>query len=176
MTAVLVAYASKRGATIEIAEAIADKLREHHLAVDCRPARSVEDLGGYDAVVIGSAVYFNRWRPEAMRFLRRYAFRLAEMPFWTFSSGPVGNTPASPEFEPQRERIVAEMLHARGPRRLRWRVQPGGHDLLRRALVNRIPRPYRDRREWGEIRAWAAMIADELVREQAPPRGEANLA
>jgi hypothetical protein len=49
MTTVLVAYASKRGATVEIAEAIAEKLRERHLGVDCRPARSVENLFGYSA-------------------------------------------------------------------------------------------------------------------------------
>ena len=124
MTKVLVAYASKRGATVEIAEAIAEKLRERHLVVDCRPARSVENLFGYDAVIIGSAVYFNRWRPDAMRFLRRHASRLADLPFWTFSSGPVGNTPASGQLEPHRERVMAEMLHARGHVVFGGRVQP----------------------------------------------------
>ena len=141
MPKVLVAYASKHGATVEIAKTIADKLRERHLAVDCRPAGSVENLLGYDAVIIGSAVYFNRWRPEAMRFLRRHASQLADLPFWTFSSGPVGTTPASMELEPHRERTAAEMLHARGHVVFGGRVQPGGHDLLRRALVNRIPPP-----------------------------------
>ena len=176
MTKVLVAYASKRGATVEIAKTIADKLRERHLAVDCRPAGSVENLFGYDAVVIGSAVYFNRWRPEAMRFLRRHASRLADLPFWTFSSGPVGNSPALGELEPHRERTMAEMLHARGHVVFGGRVQPGGHGPLRRALVSRIPRPYRDRRDWAQIRAWSAPIAAALEREQAPGADGASVA
>lgn len=175
MTKVLVAYASKHGATADIATAIADKLRERHLSVECRPAQSVENLFGYDAVVIGSAVYFNRWRPEAMRFLRRHASRLADTPFWTFSSGLVGNTPASPELEPRRERYVAKMLYARGHVVFGGRVQARGHGVVRR-LVDRIPRPYRDRRDWAEIRAWAATIADELEREQAPASDGASVA
>ena len=132
MTKVLVAYASKRGATVEIATAIADKLRERHMSVDCRPARSVENLFGYDAVVIGSAVYFNRWRPEAMRFLRRNASRLADMPFWTFSSGPVGDTPASTELEPRRESMGGDDRRRSGaraglaPRQGERRVMPDG--------------------------------------------------
>jgi menaquinone-dependent protoporphyrinogen oxidase len=175
MTTVLVAYASKRGATVEIAQAVADKLRERHLAVDCRPAGSVENLFGYDAVVIGSAVYFNRWRPEAMRFLRRHAARLADLPFWTFSSGPVGTTPASGELEPPRERMVAEALHARGHVVFGGRVEARGHGVTRH-LVDRIPRPYRDRRDWAEIRAWAASVAADLEREQATPSDEASVA
>jgi menaquinone-dependent protoporphyrinogen oxidase len=98
------------------------------------------------------------------------------MPFWTYSSGPVGNTPASGELEPQRERVVAEILHARGHVVFGGRVQPDGHGPLRRALVSRIPRPYRDRRDWAEIRAWAARIAAELEREAAPGADEASVA
>jgi len=44
-----------------------------------------------DAVVLGSAVYMRRWRPEARRFLRRFRRELAHRPFWVFSSGPVGD-------------------------------------------------------------------------------------
>ncbi|HTU94507.1 MAG TPA: flavodoxin domain-containing protein [Solirubrobacteraceae bacterium] len=174
MTKVLVAYASKHGATVEIAEAVADKMRERHLSVDCRPAHSVENLFGYDAVIVGSAVYFGRWRPDAMRFLRRHASRLADLPVWTFSSGPVGSTPASGELEPHGERLMAERLHARGHVVFGGRVQAGGHGVLR-PLVDRIPRPYRDRRDWAEIRAWAATIAGELEREQAPASDGASV-
>lgn len=88
MARILVAYASKNHSTAEIAEAIAAELRaEGHeaLAVDAAAA----DPTGYDAVVLGSAVYIGRWRREAERFLRRYRARLAQLPFWVFSSGPL---------------------------------------------------------------------------------------
>lgn len=169
MTTVLVAYASKAGSTAEIAHAISDKLRERQLIVDCRPVGTVAGLHGYDAVVLGSAVYFGRWRPEAMRFLRRHGTELAHLPFWTFSSGPVGQTRPQQELEPGAERRLAEQLHARGHVVFGGRVESGAHGALWRRLIERIPRRDRDRRDWGEIRIWAAVIAAELVREPGPP-------
>jgi len=76
MSNVLVAYASKHGATEEIAEAIADELRRAGHSVDCVSAERVTGLASYDAAVIGSAVYMARWRPEARRLLKRAAKEL----------------------------------------------------------------------------------------------------
>ena len=69
MTSVLVAYGSKHGSTAEIAAAIAETLRESGLRADCLQAGSVDSLEGYDAVVVGSAVYMRRWRREAKSWL-----------------------------------------------------------------------------------------------------------
>jgi menaquinone-dependent protoporphyrinogen oxidase len=90
MTKILVAYGSKRSATAEIAEAIAETLRKSGLEVDCLEAGDVKRVDGYDGVVLGSAVYMRRWRREARRLLRRHATELAKRPLWVFSSGPVG--------------------------------------------------------------------------------------
>ena len=168
---ILVAYDSKHGATAEIADTIAGKLRERRLAVDCLPVSAVDSLHGYDAAVIGSAVYFNRWRRGAMGFLRRHEADLSQIPFWTFSSGPVGpNPPPAHEGEPRGEVAIVERLQARGHVLFGGCVDDQGHGMLERALIDRMPEPYRDTRDWGEIRAWAADIADQLEREQVPPR------
>jgi menaquinone-dependent protoporphyrinogen IX oxidase len=45
MKRVLVTYASKHGATAEIAETIAEKLREFDLVVECVPVSDVSGLG-----------------------------------------------------------------------------------------------------------------------------------
>ena len=65
VTSVLVAYASKRGSTAEIAEAIAEALRQSGVSVDCIEAGKVGSVEPYDAVVLGSAVYIKRWRGDA---------------------------------------------------------------------------------------------------------------
>src|SRR4051794_41276382 len=90
---VLVAYASKHRSTAEIAEVIADELREQGVGVDLREAGAVEDLSSYAAVVLGSAVYMKRWRRAARRLLRRVENPIAGPTLWVFNLGPVGGGP-----------------------------------------------------------------------------------
>ena len=65
---VMVACASKHGATEGIALAIADRLRQQgHDAVAERVA-DVSDLHGVQAIVLGSAIYAGSWLKEAVEF------------------------------------------------------------------------------------------------------------
>lgn len=88
---VLVTAASKHGATAEIAVAIAQSIEEtgHH-AVVARP-EEVLSIEGYEAVVLGSAVYAGHWLEESRGFVKRHRAALAELPVWLFSSGPIGD-------------------------------------------------------------------------------------
>ena len=87
---VLVTYATKYGATAEIAERIAQVLRQAGLRTDVLPTDRVSDLAAYEAVVLGSAVYIGRWRKEAVTFLKANEKVLAGQLVWMFSSGPTG--------------------------------------------------------------------------------------
>ena len=89
-TQILVAYATKYGATAEIAEKIGQVLREAGLRTDVLPVDRVSDLSPYQAVVLGSAVYIGKWRKEAVKFLQANEKALAEKLVWLFSSGPTG--------------------------------------------------------------------------------------
>ncbi len=165
MKNVLVAYASKRGSTAEIAETIADKLHEFGLAVDCLPVDEIASLEPYDAVVLGSAVYVKHWRGDARRFLRRHAHGLAQRPFWVFSSGPVGEAGGglAPAWsEPSRVVARVEALGVRDHVMFGGRLPTHPKSPLERSLVERTPRQYRDCRDWREIRAWASRIGSEL--------------
>ena len=87
---VLVAYATKYGATAEIAEKIGDVLRQSGLIAEVLPANQVRDLAPYAAVILGSGVYIGSWRKEAAQFLKTHEQALAQRPVWLFSSGPTG--------------------------------------------------------------------------------------
>ena len=87
---VLVAYASKHGSTAGIAEAIADALTDHEVKAEAKSVDTIEDLGPYEAVILGSAVYAGSWMKDAVTFAERHAGELARMPVWLFSSGPLG--------------------------------------------------------------------------------------
>ncbi|MEA1978131.1 MAG: flavodoxin domain-containing protein, partial [Chloroflexota bacterium] len=68
-TRVLVAYATKYGATAEIAEKIGQVILQAGFETDVLPTDSVSDLAPYQAIVLGSAVYVGQWRKEAVAFL-----------------------------------------------------------------------------------------------------------
>jgi menaquinone-dependent protoporphyrinogen oxidase len=58
---VLVTAATKHGATGEIAQAIGDVLRDQGLDPTVLEPEQVDAVDGYDAVVLGSAVYAGHW-------------------------------------------------------------------------------------------------------------------
>ena len=68
---VLVTYASKHGSTHEVAERIASTIRDSGAVVETRPVSQVADLSGFEAVVIGSSIYYGRWMREANEFVER---------------------------------------------------------------------------------------------------------
>ena len=157
--------ASKRGSTAEIADAIADALRQSGLNVDCKPADEVVSLDSYDAVVLGSAVYMKRWRGDAKHFLRKHGDELSRLPFWVFSSGPVGDPVKAPDrswLEPPRIIGRAQQLGVRDHVVFGGRVPTEPHGPIERSMLKNTPEQYRDRRDWDEIRAWARRIASEL--------------
>ena len=156
---VLVTAASKYGATAEIAAAIAEELDKRGVAATVLPPEQVRGVDGYNAVVVGSAVYAGHWLKPARELVERHADALAGRPVWLFSSGPVGDPP-KPEEDPV---DVADLLAATGARE--HRVFAG--KLVRkqlsfpeRAIVSALRVPEGDFRDWTEIRQWAAGIAD----------------
>src|SRR5215469_8107515 len=162
---VLVAYSSKRGSTAEIAETVAATLCRAGLDVDLEPAEEVASLEPFDAVVLGSAVYLERWRGDARHFLKKHRKALRQLPFWAFSSGPVGDPAGdNPEWaEPPNLAGKVEDLGCRGHVVFGGCLPAEPHGLIEKAMVEGTPREFRDRRDWAEIRVWAGQVASGLV-------------
>ena len=87
---VLVTYASKHGATAEVAEKVGAVISNEGVDVDIFPVGEVISLEPYHTVVMGNAVYIGNWRKEAIHFLKEHAAELAEKNTWLFSTGPTG--------------------------------------------------------------------------------------
>ncbi len=160
MTNVLVAVASKYGATHEIAEAIGRKLRERCLETHVQRVDRLVDLDEYDAFILGSAVYAGHWLEPARRLVDERGHELVDRPIWLVSSGPIGDPPRpSAEEAVQIDAIVA------ATRAEEHRVFPGKLDKSRlsfaeRALVFAFRANEGDFRDWEAIATWAAGIAD----------------
>jgi menaquinone-dependent protoporphyrinogen oxidase len=172
---VLVAYASRHGATQGIAERIAETLRGAGLEAEARPAASVKSLAGYDAFVIGSAAYMFHWLKDATNLVRRNRAALAAKPTWLFSSGPTGTEPTDAKGRDQKVVAVPkEIAELREAVRARdHRVFFGAYTRDRKpiGLAERFMAlmpasmegvPDGDFRDWPEIEAWAGEIVEEL--------------
>jgi menaquinone-dependent protoporphyrinogen oxidase len=174
---ILVAYATKYGATGEIAKRIADRLTASGQEAVAKPVTEAGDLTGYDAFVVGSAVYFGHWLKEATAFVGQNRAVLASRPAWLFSSGPLGEAVTQPggaeaaagpaEAEPAEFTELREVIQPRGDRVFSGMLDPsrlGLRDRIIKAMpAGRELLPEGDFRDWAEIDAWATQIARELA-------------
>lgn len=159
---VLVAVASKHGSTEEIARAVAEVLSERGLEATVRSPEEVDDVGGFDAVVLGSAVYAGRWMKEARELVERATEDLAARPLWLFSSGPIGDPP-KPEEDPVDVAEIMEATEARDHRVFAGRLERAKLGFAEKAVVMALRAPDGDFRDWDEIRGWAGVIAETLT-------------
>lgn len=177
---VLVAYASKYGATKEIAERLATRLTAAGHGAELRPVSAAGKLADYDAFVIGSAAYIGHWRKDAAEFVRRNTAALADRPTWLFSSGPLGTSPTDAKGRDQRvasvPKEIAEFEGAITPRAHHvffGMLQPAKLGFRDRAIrtmpAGRALLPEGDFRDWTEIDGWATTIAHDLLPVAAQP-------
>jgi menaquinone-dependent protoporphyrinogen oxidase len=175
---VLVAYASRHGATKGIAERIAATLEQRGLDVAVRPAESAGQARDYDAFVIGSAAYMSHWLKEATNFVRGQRGVLASRPVWLFSSGPIGTATVDEKGHdvieasvPQEFAEFGMAIHPRDQHVFFGAYDPDAEPvgLMERigARFTRMPSirqaiPAGDFRDWPKIEAWAEGIAREL--------------
>jgi menaquinone-dependent protoporphyrinogen oxidase len=164
---ILIAYASKYGATQEIAVKIGEVLRQAGLKVEVLPVTGIRDLKPYSAVILGSAIYIGNWPKEAVAFVQTHEKTLADRPVWLFSSGPTGEgdpvklvdgwrLPAA--VQPSIDRIKpcdTVIFHG-------W-INPQKINRIEKWAVQKlVKKPFGDFRDWTAITAWAASIATAL--------------
>ena len=88
MTAhILVAYASRKGSTAGIAQAIGKELNSEGDAVDVSEMKSVTSLAGYNAVVIGAPVYTGKVTGDVVAFVAANKDGLSHLPVAGFVTG-----------------------------------------------------------------------------------------
>jgi menaquinone-dependent protoporphyrinogen oxidase len=159
---VLVSAASKYGATSEIAQAVADVLAAKDLEVTVVPPEQVGAIDESDAVVLGSAVYMGQWLKPARELVERQAAALAARPVWLFSSGPVGEPP-KPADNPVDVTKILAATNARDHHIFTGKLARKHLSFPDRAMASAIRAAEGDFRNWADIRAWAASIADTLL-------------
>jgi len=162
---ILVAYATKYGATGEIADKVGEVLQGTGFQVDVSPVDRVQDLTSYGAVVLGSAVYIGKWRKEAVK-LKENQEALAERQVWLFSSGPLGEGDPVELLDgwslPTSLQPIVDRIQPRDIAVFHGYLNPEKINFLEKWMLKNIQSPIGDFRDWEAITSWAESIAAEL--------------
>lgn len=163
---VLVAVASKHGATLEIGQVIEASIHSSGLDAELKRVDDITSLSAYDAFVVGSGVYAGHWMRAAREFVDIHEGELKEKPVWLFSSGPVGDPP-KPLENPAEVVGVVKRLGARGHRLFPGRIEGSDLGISEKALVALVRAADGDFRPWSEIATWAESIGTKLQEADA---------
>jgi menaquinone-dependent protoporphyrinogen oxidase len=158
---VLVAAASRHESTAEVAAQIGRVLSAAGHRVETVAPEDVTDVGGYEAAVIGSAIYYGRWLPTALDLVRRHQTALGGMPVWLFSVGALVDPAAQPTSSQAAD--LLRQIPARGHRAFRGALAAERLSWWERAMVSLVRAPCGDFRDWTAVRNWAHEITQELV-------------
>ncbi len=170
--AVLVAYGSREGGTAEIAGSVAATLSAAGVPADVRPAREVARLAPYRAVVLGGALYGDRWHADARQFTRQHARELRDRPVWLFASGPLATVASSSAVVPAGQVMAAATrVRARGTATFGGRLSADATGRIAGGMAaNGRAGDFRDEEQ---IRRWALGIAEQLLRAREMARSPA---
>jgi menaquinone-dependent protoporphyrinogen oxidase len=163
---VLVAYASKYGATEQIAEKIALRLKKAGLNVIVQPVKTVTSVIGYDAVVLGSGVYAGFWIRAASDFLKQQEAALTGIPVWLFSDGPTGEGNPKELMEgfilPENLKPLAERIAPRDIAFFHGVINMKKLRFAEKLIIRALKAPTGDFRDWDMINDWVDRVASAL--------------
>lgn len=157
---ILVTYGSTRGGTEGLAQMVADGLRAEGFDVDLLPPRQVRRLDGYDAVIVGGALYAFRWHKESRRFVKRHAAEIRQRPAFFFSSGPLDDSAAQRDIPPVKGvKALMDQVGVREHVTFGGRLLPDARGFPASAMAKKLAGDWRDA---GHVRQWTQTIASQL--------------
>jgi menaquinone-dependent protoporphyrinogen oxidase len=157
---VLVTYGSERGGTEGLAQMVTSALRDRGLTVDLLPPGQIHSLDDYDAVIVGGALYANRWHKASRRFVKRYSKELKLRPVYFFASGPLDDSATRTDIPPVRGvKALMERVGARSHVTFGGRLAPDAKGFPASAMAKKRAGDWRDA---AQVQAWAGSIASQL--------------
>ena len=158
---ILVTASSRHGSTLEVADAIAERLRAADFTVEQMFPEDVQSLDGFDAVIVGSSVYLRQWGEAAKDFVTRFHQQLRDMPSWAFSVG-MAEVPKSKPEDVRKIGPVAVNAVFNGQKVFPGRYDPTNLSLRERSIGYVAGAVEGDYRDWNAINRWADTIAEAL--------------
>jgi len=131
-----------------------------------RRGAPVPSVAGYDAVIVGGALYATRWHKDARKFVKRNMGELGSMPVYFFSSGPLDDTAATTDIPPvnQVAKLMAQ-VDARGHVTFGGRLEPDVKGFMASKVAANASGDFRDQ---VHVDRWVTSVLTELEEELTP--------
>jgi menaquinone-dependent protoporphyrinogen oxidase len=157
---VLVVYASSRGGTEGLAQWVAEALVERGVDADLGHANAVDELERYDGVIVGGALYNQRWHQDATWFVERNLDGLRSRSVWFFSSGPLDSSARTGALAPLPQvQELARRADIRGHMTFGGVLEPKSSGFLSSLLSWGKPGDFRDPQH---VKEWVDLIVTRL--------------
>jgi len=165
MTArILVAYASRKGSTAGIAQAIGKELISEGYAVDISDIKSVTSIAGYNAVVIGAPVYTGKITGDVAAFVAANRDGLSRLPVAGFVTGIAPVYPKTGDVKGFIDQLVTTLapISPVAVTMFAGTLDTGKMNLVERSLTSLMKVPTGDFRNWDAIATWAGTLAGKM--------------
>ena len=162
---VLVTFATRYGSTREVAQSIADTLKESGIEVDFQLIREVRSVEKYQAVVLGAPLYMFRWHKDARRFLSKHRKEIVQRPIAIFALGPIHDEEKEwQDVQKQLDKALAKYpwLNPAAVEIFGGRFDPARLRFPYSFLPAMKKIPASDIRDWAKIKSWAENLPDLL--------------
>ncbi|HVU13348.1 MAG TPA: flavodoxin domain-containing protein [Phototrophicaceae bacterium] len=168
---ILVAYATAHGSTAEVAQFIGRVLSTYNAEVTVANVADIQNVKGYDAYVLGSAIHAGLWLQEMCIFTDRFADALAQKPsyFWVSCIRALEDNGRKhalkyyfdnkllESFDLRKQGVFAGKLNVNEiTRHEQWFLVANYDGKLTTGNINQ------DYRDWKAIAAWTNSVANDL--------------
>lgn len=157
---ILVAYATRKGSTAEIARAIGDELQSAGHNVDVAGMKKISSLDEYDAVIIGAPVYKGKVI-NVKKFVDKHRDALSTLQVAAFAVGiaPLSDDPKEVEQCIGTLHLSLDPLQPVASTMFAGKLNPGNLSFFERKIWKMVNGPEGDFRDWDAISAWAREVA-----------------
>jgi menaquinone-dependent protoporphyrinogen oxidase len=161
---ILVAYASRKGSTAEIAQAVGKELQSAGYSVDVVEMNTISSLAGYNAVVIGGPLYMGKVVGDVGKFVGKHREALVKLPVAAFTVGvaPVSKDPVQIDNAMKILHTSIAPLQPIAETVFAGRVDPTKLSFIQRWMIGKVKSPVGDFRDWDAIARWARELPGKM--------------
>ena len=168
MSKALILYASQKGSTAEVAQFLAETIKQAGHPVELQNANTFSgDIHSYDAIILGSAIYKGMWLHSLLSSVNRLKAQFGQKPVWGFSLCirvlEIAGEDYARQFYLPRNNL--KELNLQDYRFFAGRLENlsvNEKSILHERYDGEYSNHEGDYRDWDAIRAWGKSIAVQL--------------